>query len=468
MRLMGDYRQKRYVFFGVMSALLLIFPFIQIDGNQLFLLSFERKQLHLVGIVFDIQEFYLMPFLLILLFVGICFVTTLAGRVWCGWACPQTIFRVLYRDFLQTKLLGLRRKIDNKQERMKLDTLMAKLKAVLAFLILFVLCLMAAANLMFFFTPPADFFAYMREPFEHTILLGFWLGFGLVFVFEVAFVGENFCVYMCPYCRIQSVLYDDETIMPVYDSKRGGEVYDAKGMKFSLAPQKLNPANECIACAQCVKVCPAHIDIRKGLQLECINCLECVDACGKIMGKFGKSSLVQWKSSASMLRDGKARFMRFKIIGYVLVLLSVIVLLFVMGSSKESMLLNINRTTELYELKPHGIVENNYTMLFQNTDSVDHMMYFEILDSKKGGGMAESFRIISPKGPFLVRAGQKSKQIVRIRVQGRDLLQNRTSGGFKQGSYDLVIRAFALEDKERIFVERKTKFIYPDLESLKD
>lgn len=297
----------------------------------------------------------------------------------------------------------------------------------------------------------------MREPFEHTILLGFWLGFGLVFVFEVAFVGENFCVYMCPYCRIQSVLYDDETIMPVYDVKRGGEVYDAKGMKFSLTPQKFNPANECIACAQCVKVCPTHIDIRKGLQLECINCLECVDACSKIMGKLGKSSLVQWKSSASMLRDGKANFMRFKIIGYMAVLLSVLVLLIVMGSTKEMMLLNINRTTELYELKPHGIVENNYTMLFQNTDSVDHMMYFEILDSQGRAG-EDSFKIISPKEAFLVRAGQKNKQIVRIRAVGE----------FTEGSYDLKIRAFAVEDKERIFVDRKTKFVYPHPTRLKD
>lgn len=158
MQFMGNYRQKRYAFFGAMSVLLLIFPFIQIDGNQLFLLSFERKQLHLAGVVFDIQEFYLMPFLLILLFVGICFITTLAGRVWCGWACPQTIFRTLYRDFLQTKLLGLRRKIDNKQEAMNLSSLSAKLRAGIAFLILLVLCLVAAANLMFFFHATGGFF----------------------------------------------------------------------------------------------------------------------------------------------------------------------------------------------------------------------------------------------------------------------------------------------------------------------
>ena len=174
-----NYRIKRYIVYGVATLFLLIFPFIQINGNQLFLLSFDHKQLHLMGVVFDMQELYLMPFLLILMFVGIFFMTTLAGRIWCGWACPQTIFRVLYRDLLQTKIFGLRKKISNKQEKMDLSTFGDKIKAVLAFLIMATLCLVAAANLMFFFTPPSDFFAYMSDPLNHRILLGFWLGFGL-------------------------------------------------------------------------------------------------------------------------------------------------------------------------------------------------------------------------------------------------------------------------------------------------
>ena len=193
--------------------------------------------------------------------------TTLAGRIWCGWACPQTIFRVLYRDLLQTKIFGLRKKISNKQEKMDLSTFGDKIKAVLAFLIMATLCLVAAANLMFFFTPPSDFFAYMSDPLNHRILLGFWLGFGLFFILDIAYIQENFCIYMCPYCRVQSVLFDDDTITAVYDYKRGGAVYDTKGMKFDIAPKKQDPNNECTNCLACVRVCPTHIDIRKGMQL---------------------------------------------------------------------------------------------------------------------------------------------------------------------------------------------------------
>lgn len=453
----SSYRKKRYLVYGIASLVLFIFPFIKINGNQIFLLSFDHKQLHLLGIVFDIQEFYLMPFLLIMLFVGIFFITTLAGRMWCGWACPQTIFRVMYRDLLQTKIFGLRKRISNKQEKMDLSSPIAKIKAILAFLIIAVLCLLAAANLMFFFTPPGDFFAYITDPLNHRILMGFWLGFGCFFILDITFIQENFCIYMCPYCRVQSVLYDNDTIMPIYNYYRGGMVYDAKGVKNPLAPQKQNPQNECTNCNQCVRVCPTHIDIRKGMQLECINCLECADACASVMGKLGKKSLVIWRSSASLEKNEKVKIVRFKTIGYVIILALVLALLFIVGSKKETMLLNINRTTELYEIRSHHIVDNNYIMLFHNTDTQDHMMYFEILDGK-GESIVHLLEIVTPKEPFKVKAGGKSKQIVRI----------TTKENLEAGDHDIIIRAFAVDAKDRIFVERKTKFIYPDAKKIKD
>jgi polyferredoxin len=101
------YFKQRYIFFIFITLISLVLPFIKINGNHIFLLSFDKKQLHLMGIAFDMQELYLMPFLLIMLFMVVFFLTTLGGRVWCGWACPQTIFRVLYRDFIEGKLLGM-------------------------------------------------------------------------------------------------------------------------------------------------------------------------------------------------------------------------------------------------------------------------------------------------------------------------------------------------------------------------
>jgi polyferredoxin len=108
------FRIKRYYVYAAITLFALLLPFITIGGNQIFLLSFDHKQLHLMGTVFDMQELYMMPFLLMLLFIGIFAATAVGGRVFCGWGCPQTIFRVIYRDLIETKLLGMRKRISNK------------------------------------------------------------------------------------------------------------------------------------------------------------------------------------------------------------------------------------------------------------------------------------------------------------------------------------------------------------------
>ena len=112
-----SYRKKRYFVYAIVSIISLVMPFIQINGNQLFLLSFDKKQFHLMGTAFDMQELYLMPFLLMLLFIGIFAITSIGGRAWCGWACPQTIFRVIYRDLIESTLLKLRRIKNNNFDR---------------------------------------------------------------------------------------------------------------------------------------------------------------------------------------------------------------------------------------------------------------------------------------------------------------------------------------------------------------
>ncbi|WP_336524659.1 4Fe-4S dicluster domain-containing protein, partial [Helicobacter japonicus] len=268
---------------------------------------------------------------------------------------------------------------------------------------------------------------------------------------------ENFCIYMCPYCRVQSVLYDNDTVMVLYDYKRGGAVYDTKGMKFDVAPKKQDPNNECTNCNACVRVCPTHIDIRKGMQLECINCLECADACSDVMGKLGRPSLVMWKSSASLDNDGKVRFVRFKTIGYVIILALVFTMLLFVSTTKETMLLDIARDAELYETRAHRVVDNTYTMVFNNTDSKPHEIYFEILDAN-GGDTAKYLKILRPKEPFKVKAKEKKKIVVTL----------RTNEILPEGHYDIIIHAFAVDEKERVFVERKTNFVYPNHNKLKD
>ena len=445
------YFKRRYVMYGITTILLFCIPFIKINGNQIFLLSFDRKQLHLLGVAFDMQELYLMPFLLILMFLAIFFMTTLAGRVWCGWACPQTIFRVLYRDLLETKILGLRKRMENRQLEPDMSLGSNKVKKVISLVIFACLALVAASNLMWYFVPPEDFFNYIQNPLEHKYLFIFWLGFTIALIAIVVFIKENFCIYMCPYSRVQSVLYDNDTIMTVYDYKRGGEVFDAKGIKLWKKPEALNA--ECPGCEACVKICPTHIDIRKGMQLECINCLECSDACTKVMGKLGKMTLISWTSPQSIEDRQKVRYMRFKTIGYIVAMVVVFSGLLMMSSKKEDMLLNINRQ-ELYTIRDNGRVENSYVFLFQNTQKQAYDFYFEVQNNAE-------IQIKRPSKPFRIEAGEKSKQVVVLYTEA-----NLAKDAQKDTHIPLEIRAYAVDSQEPIEVFRKSVFIYPPNKSL--
>lgn len=457
-----SYRIKRYWVYVIATIVALVMPWITINGNHLFLLSFDQKKLHLAGIAFDMQELYLMPFLLMLLFLGIFSVTAVGGRVWCGWACPQTIFRVIYRDMIETKLLGLRKRIKNKQKDPDMSKVENRIKYVIAVLLWSILAFIASANFLWFFVPPEDFFRYLANPMEHLTLVGILVGVALFIIFDVVFIKENFCIYICPYSRIQSVLYDDDTIMAVYDPIRGGDIYEGHGYdrekKFSKQKELLqvNESAECTTCESCVTVCPTHIDIRKGLQLECINCLECVDACTMVMGALGKPSLVQWSSEKETLRhEGKTNYFRGNVLAYFAILTIVVMALFVMGSKKEHMLLDINKSPRLYKVLSKGVVQNDYIFMFSNTDSKEHTYFFEILDNDK-------IIIKRPTKPFKIGAGMKKKKVVILET--RETLVKDTR---KDVPIPVKIRAYAVDEEEKIVVDRQVVFIYPRADLIK-
>ena len=447
-------RKKRYIGYALIATLALILPFISINGHQLFLLSFVHKELHLLGVVFSVQELYLMPFLLIMLFVGIFFMTTLGGRVWCGWCCPQTIFRVIYRDLIETKILGLRKRISDKQKKPDFSLFSNKLKKALGVIIFACLSLVVAADFLFLFMPPSEFFGYIADAQNHSIAVGSWLAIAAFLTLDVTLMAEAFCIYACPYARVQSVMYDDDTLMAIYDSSRGGAVYGPNGTKNELAPKKQNPANECTNCVACVKVCPTHIDIRKGMQLECINCLECVDACSEVMAHYNRPSLVQWSSPNAIATHSKVRFFRLKTIGYIAVLCVIFAILIAMSGKKEPMLLNVDRNTQAYEIRKSGAVDNYYTFLFQNTDIEPHNFYFEVVGN-------DNIRILEPSEPVRVEPNGKVKKAVALRVQN-PLDMALESKDLRE---KLIIRAYAV-DNDEISVDRESFFVYPSKRQL--
>ncbi len=448
------FRIKRYYVFAAITLFALLLPFITIDGNQIFLLSFDHKQLHLMGTVFDMQELYMMPFLLMLLFIGIFAATAMGGRVFCGWGCPQTIFRVIYRDYIETKLLGMRKRISNKQKEP--DYKKHATKRMIAIAIWTVLSFVAAANFIWFFVPPADFFNYLQNPMEHTVMMGMLLGIAGFLIYDVIFLKEDWCIYICPYSRIQSVLYDENTLQAIYHPGRGGEIYDENKEKIVFKQKDLaEEENECTTCEKCVTVCPTHIDIRKGTQLECINCLECVDACTTVMGKLGKESLVQWSSNNEIHEGNKTKLFRPITYMYGTALAIITVIMIMMGGTKEYMILDINKGQRLYKIEDKT-VSNDYLMLFKNTEPNTHTYKLQVVGKYAGKIEIKRFKEAT------VKAGKESKEVLILST--KENLSTQKSGN----SILLVkLHAYSTSEPERVFVDKELSFVYPSANEVK-
>ncbi|MDD5373007.1 MAG: cytochrome c oxidase accessory protein CcoG [Sulfurimonas sp.] len=466
-KLPTPWRYKRYLFFSFSTIFALVLPWIKINESYFFLLSFDKLKLHLAFVQFDMQELYLLPFLLMILFLGIFGMTVVGGRVFCGWICPQTVFRVIYRDLIETKLLGLRKRIKNKQQEPDMSLTENRVKKAVAILIWTALSFIASANMLWYFVPPEDFFNYLSDPFEHVILFGTLLFSALFLIYDIVFLQEEYCIYVCPYSRVQSVLYDENTVMALYNTNRGGHIYDEHKVKqFTKQSelQKIEPHAECTACESCVTVCPTHIDIRKGLQLECINCLECVDACTVVMGKLGKPSLVTWSSDYEIIdKKGKTQYFRPKVIAYALLLVALVVGMVMMGSKKEHMLLNINKENRLYSVEKTQdgkvAVDNAYEFLLQNTQNDKMDFYFEVILPKDAKGKIEIFK---PTEPFEVTPDVKKKKIVVLRTY--DVLADDAR---HDTIIPITIRAYAIGHEDKITVFRESTFVYPRADVIK-
>ncbi len=433
-----SYSKKRYITYLLFTIFTLVLPFITINGNHMLLLSFDKFQFHFFGVSYNMNELFIMPFLLMILFIGIFAMTAMFGRVWCGWACPQTIFRVVYRDLIESFIFGLRR-IKNKQKDIDYSKNSNKIKKYLALFLWGILSLIISINFMLYFVPPEDLFLYIQNPKEHVILVMFILSITTFLIYDIVFMKEHFCTYVCPYSRIQSALYDDDTKQVIYNTNRGGDIYQ-NGQKSIFDIKQFVANEECTTCEACVKVCPTNIDIRKGLQVECINCLECSDACSTVMGKLGKKSLIYWGSTNIVLKDKISKIFSKRNMAYIFALVVCVFFTAFYMSEKELFLVNINRTTGLYKVDNNGNISNNYVLTIQNRMDKSYTFELNVLDNDF---------YVKRYSPLKLDAQKRAKTVLVIGTKQI----NPTS--------KVQITLHAKEDKN-IKVVKELVFVYPN------
>jgi cytochrome c oxidase accessory protein FixG len=306
----GRYRLARTLVGYALIALFVALPWIPINGNPAVFLDVAQRRFHLFGATLAFQDTWLLFFVVSGTAFALFYVTALFGRVWCGWACPQTVYLDLVFRRIERWIEG------DATARRQLDTapwtgskiFKRALKNVLFFLAATVI---AHIFLSYFVSLPLLWEMMTQSPLEHWSAFVFVFLASAVLFANFGYFREQLCIVICPYGRFQSALIDDDSLNVAYDARRG----DPPGK-----PRDPN-AGDCIDCKRCVQVCPTGIDIRQGLQLECIGCTACIDACDTVMDKVNKPRGLIRYASLSELEGGKRRFIRFRTILYTAFLL---------------------------------------------------------------------------------------------------------------------------------------------------
>lgn len=343
-------------------------PWLIWNGRQAVLFDLVSRKFYIFGLVFWPQDFIFLTALLIISAYSLFLFTAVAGRLWCGYACPQTVYTEMFM-WIERKIEG------DRVQRMRLDqsSLGARkigLKA-LKHGVWIAVALWTGFTFVGYFTPiktlAASFSPWALGPWET-----FWIFFyGFATYGNAGWMREQVCKYMCPYARFQSVMFDPDTLVITYDAQRG----DPRGARGRKADPKAMGLGDCVDCNICVQVCPTGIDIRKGLQYECIGCAACIDGCDQVMDKMGYSrGLIRYSTENAVSgkyadREITRHLLRPRILIYS-GLLVLIVMAFIGGLLLRSPLkVDVIRDRgAMVRDGGGGLIENVYQLQFINTD----------------------------------------------------------------------------------------------------
>ncbi|MDJ0949572.1 MAG: cytochrome c oxidase accessory protein CcoG [Alphaproteobacteria bacterium] len=368
-RVEGLYRRLKWIALVVLLGIYYIAPWLRWDRgpgipDQAFLVDMPNERAYFLFIEIWAQEVYYLTGVLILAAVGLFLVTALGGRVWCGYACPQTVWTDLFM-WVERKIEG------DRNARMKLDKQSLSggkvvKKALKHGIWLLIALLTGGAWILYFNDAPT----VTREIFtgQASSKVYFFVGLFTATTYTLAgWAREQVCTYMCPWPRFQAAMFDEDTLIVTYQAWRG----EPRGKHHK--GQSWEERGDCVACNQCVAVCPTGIDIRDGNQLECIGCGLCIDACDTVMDKIGRPrGLIKLDTNANQLRRAKGesprlRFLRPRTVIYTLAMAAVAAVMIWGLTTRSSMHINVlHDRAPLYVPLSDGSIRNGYTIKISN------------------------------------------------------------------------------------------------------
>ena len=355
----GKLYNLRTIFSIFLLTILFGTPFIKVNGHPFMLFNFVERKFILFGLSFVPQDFYLFGLAMISIIVFVILFTVTFGRLFCGWACPQTIFLEMVFRKIEYWIEG-----DAGSQRKLAESPWTSGKIIKKFSkwsIFYFISFLIGNTFLAYIIGVDDLYKIVTDsPANHLGGLFLIILFTSMFYFVFAYFREYACIYVCPYGRLQGVLLDPNSIVIAYDSERG----EPRGKINKSESRELG---DCIDCKMCVDVCPTGIDIRNGTQLECVNCSACVDSCNNVMDKIQKPrGLIRYDSSNGIKNKEKFKITP-RIIGYSVVLILLISLQAVLFANRKDVDINILRTPGLlFQEQPDNKITNLYNINLAN------------------------------------------------------------------------------------------------------
>jgi cytochrome c oxidase accessory protein FixG len=433
----GTFARLRKIAVFVLLGIFYGLPWITWQGRQAILFDLPARKFHLFDLTLWPQDFIFLALLLIIAALSLFFFTALAGRLWCGFACPQTVWTEVF--------VWMEQWTEGKySQRKKLDkapwTPEKFLRKGSKQFLWITFALFTGLTFVGYFTPIRELLVSSA-----TFSLGPWetfwvLFYGFATYGNAGYMREQVCKYMCPYARFQSAMFDRDTLIITYDADRG----EPRGSRRrGVDPQEVG-LGDCIDCTMCVQVCPTGIDIREGLQYECIACAACIDACDDVMERMGyPKKLIKYSTQHAM--DGeKTRVARPRVIVYA-VLLTILMGAFVYALSQRSALTVdvIRDRNALYREVGDGFIENSYQLKLIN--KTDRAHSYDI-----GVAGIEGASVEVPNGDIRIPSGEVLGVPVIVRAP-REAVR-----GVSEVTFTLQA-----EDDATITQSRETKFVAP-------